>query len=320
VTAVGPFAVHRLAIGPSEGPVVLGGGMALAPGAQRLRLLPRSAEDDTWELATVSVGEPGVSQEEGTARLSCLRPGPTGVLEERGGVRVEGGPAALATSRGRLFQVALLPSGSYRVRRFALPRECDGAVLSPEREDLVRGGHPDGVVPSGWTLVADADRGDLLLGEAFYDGATGSARFLLTWFSGESLDDIARGELPGTTDQFTALALARGRALVVENGRQVHVLEREGERVFTLAHADLSRGSDPLDVSRILAFDGSVAWLALNSRPVGVVALSAGDLSVLARHETPSAVRSIAFTGGRLVMGMNNAVTVAADAPPLQRR
>ncbi|MBZ4419772.1 hypothetical protein [Myxococcus sp. RHSTA-1-4] len=313
VTAVGPFAVHRLALESSDGPAVVGGGMALAPGTQRLRLLPRSGEDDTWELATVSVGEPGVSQESGTARLSCLRPGLTGFLEERGSVRVEGGPAALATARGQLFQVALLSSGSYRVRRFELPHECDGTLLSPAGEDLVRGGHPDGVVPSGWTLAADADRGDLLLGEAFYDGPTASARFMLSWFSGDSIDSVARGELPGTTDQFTALALARDRALVIENGRKVYVLEREGERLVVLAYEDLSRRPEPLDVSRILAFDGSVAWLALNSRPVGVIALSASDLSVLARHETPSSVRSIAFTGGRRVMGMNNAVTVAPD-------
>lgn len=321
VTALGPFAVHRLAIGPSsEGPAVIGGGMALAPGTQRLRLLPRSGEDDTWELATVTVGEPGVSQEAGTARLSCLRPDLDGVLAERGSVRVEGGPAALASARGQLFQVALLPSGSYRVRRFELPRDCDGTPLRPAREDLVRGGHPEGVTPSGWTLAADADRGDLLLGEAFYDVSTGGARFMLSWFSGESIDSVARGELPGTTDQFTALALTRDRALVIENGRQVYVLGREGERIVILAHSDLSRGTDPLDVSRILAFDGSVAWLALSSRPVGVVALSADDLSVLARHETPSAVRSIAFSGGRRVMGMNNAITVVPDAPSPQPR
>ncbi len=320
VTALGPFSVHRLAIEPSDGPVVVSGGMALAPGAQRLRLLPRSGEDDTWELATVTVGEPGVSQEPGTARLSCLRPGLTGFLEERGSVRVEDGPAALATARGRLFQVALLPSGSYRVRRFELPRECDGALLSPEREDLVRGGHPDGVTPSGWTLAADADRGDLLLGEAFYDLSAGGARFMLSWFSGESIDSVARGELPGTTDQFTAMALARDRALVIENGRQVYVLGREGERIVILAHKDLSRSADPFDVSHILAFDGSVAWLALDSPPVGVAALSADDLSMLARHETPSTVRSIAFIGGRWVMGMNNAVTVATEVPSLQPR
>ncbi|MCP3136706.1 hypothetical protein [Pyxidicoccus xibeiensis] len=320
VTALGPFAVHRLTLGPSDGPAVVGGGMALAPGAQRLRLLPRSGEDDTWELATVSVGEPGVSQEAGTARLSCLRPGLTGFLEERGSVRVAGGPAALATARGQLFQVALLSSGEYRVRRFALPRDCDGTLLAPEREDIVRGGHPDGVTPSGWSLVADEERGDLLLGEAFYDVSTGGARFMLSWFSGDSTGSVARGELPGTTDQFTAMALARDRAVVIENGRQVYVLGREGERIAVLAHTDLSRGSAPFDVSRILAFDGSVAWLALNVRPSGVVALSADDLSVLARHETPSAVRSIAFTGGRRVMGMNNAVTVAPETPPLQPR
>ena len=320
VTALGPFAVHRLAIEPVDGPLVIGGGMALAPGVQRLRLLPRSGDDDTWELGTVSVGEPGVSQEAGTARLSCLRPGLTGLLEERGSVRVDGGPAALASARGQLFQVAPLPSGSYRVRRFELPSECDGALLSPAREDVVRGGYPDSVTPSGWTLAADADRGDLLLGEAFYDLSSASSRLMLSWFSGESTGAVARGELPGTTDQFTAMALARDRALVIENGRKVYVLGREGERIVILEHADLSRGAEPLDVSRILAFDGSVAWLALASRPVGVVALSADDLSVLARHETPSAVRSIAFTGGRWVMGMNSAVTVATEAPSLTPR
>ncbi|QSQ21110.1 hypothetical protein JY651_38860 [Pyxidicoccus parkwayensis] len=320
VTAVGPFAVHRLAIEPVDGPIVVGGGMALTPGTQRLRLLPRSGVDDTWELATVSVGEPGVSQEAGTARLSCLRPGLTGLLEERGSLRVEGGPAALASSRGQLVQVARLSSGSYRVRHFTLPRECDGTLLSPEREDIVRGGHPDSVTPSGWALTADADRGDLLQGETFYDLASGTSRLMFSWFPGDSSGTVARGELLGTTDQFTAMALARDRALVIENGHKVYLLGHEGERIAVLEHADLSQGSDPLDVSRILAFDGSVAWLALSSRPVGVIALAVDDMSVLARHETPSAVRSIAFAGGRLVMGMNNAVTVTTEVPSLQAR
>jgi hypothetical protein len=131
---------------------------------------------------------------------------------------------------------------------------------------------------------------------------------------------MATGTLSATTDQFTALALAKGRALVIENRRQVYVLKREGGRIVTEAHVDLSQSSSPAEVNRVLSFDGAVAYLALSSLPLGVLALRADDLRVLARYPTPSPVRSLTFAEEWLVLGMNEALTVASPvcaSPPV---
>jgi hypothetical protein len=259
----------------------------------------------------------GVVQEAGTAVLSCLRQQAQGTLTPAGEVRLEGGPAALASVRGQLLQVAPMEGHDWRVRRFTVPADCPGTPLVPEQEARLRGAVVEGVARSGWTIAADTERPELLLGEAYYQGPSTPSRLILTWLSGEALDTVASGELSGSSGQFTALALARERALVIENRRQVYVLERDGERLRILAHVDLTASERPLEVSRILAFDGEVAWLGVSSRPLGVVALRASDLARVARHETPGLVRSLAFTGGRLVLGMNNGLvlTEPVDVP-----
>lgn len=309
--AAGPFETHRVDVTTPQTPVLSGGGTVLSPNTQRLRLVSSPSARDTVELMTVPTFQANVHQEEGTARLSCLRPGAGGLLEEQGQVRVEGGPGALATQGGRLFQVVPQQELSYRVRQFTVPASCTGAVLTPAIERVVQVSSSGGSAPTGWAFAVDAERSELLLGEVHYADASKPARMPLAWFTWPGTGSSARGELTGTTDQFTALALAKGRALVIENRQQVHLLEREGTRINVRAHVDLSQGASPVEVSQILSFDGKVAYLALSSRPTGVLVLRADDLSELARYETAGPVRSVAFSNGRLILGMSSALTVA---------
>ncbi|AEI67496.1 hypothetical protein [Corallococcus macrosporus] len=287
-------------------------GLLLAVGPFGLRLLPSPTREAAWELVTLPAAAPSVVQEEGTALVSCLRPGFTGALELAGTARLPGGPAALASARGALLQVAALPGDAWRVRAFQVPSGCPDAALVPAREWVLRGVASGEDTRSGWAIAADAERPELLLGEVFYQPSTGTARLGLTWFAGASLAEAARAELVGTTSQFTALALARERAVVIENRRQLYVLEREGEAIRTRRSVDLSTLHPPLEVSALLAFDGEVAWLAVSSQPVGVVALRVEDLALLARVDTPGMVRSLAFADGRWILGMNAALSSAA--------
>ncbi|ATB48272.1 hypothetical protein [Corallococcus macrosporus] len=312
VTALGPFGAHRVRVPMGQGPVLVEGGQALPPGTQRLRLLPSPTREAAWELVTLPAAAPSVVQEEGTALVSCLRPGFTGALELAGTARLPGGPAALASARGALLQVAALPGDAWRVRAFQVPSDCPDAALVPAREWVLRGVASGEDTRSGWAIAADAERPELLLGEVFYRPSTGTARLGLTWFAGASLAEAARAELVGTTSQFTALALARERAVVIENRRQLYVLERAGEAIRTRRSVDLSTLHPPLEVSALLAFDGEVAWLAVSSQPVGVVALRVEDLALLARVDTPGTVRSLAFADGRWILGMNAALSSAA--------
>ena len=310
--AVGPFESHRVDLSDPEHPLLTTGGMLLPADTRRLRLAPPVSGPGPLELLTVPARGSNVHQEEGTAVLSCLRPGAGALLEPAGQVGLPAGPAALASAKGQLFQFALTSQGGFRLRRFTLPAACTGAVLAPaaERTFTLDGGAGR---RTDWGFAVDGERSEVLLGEVRYEDFTKPARLSLHWSSWTG-PEAATGTLSGTTDQFTALALAKGLALVIENGRQVHLLERQGTRIVTRKHVDLSQLPDPLDVRRILAFDGAVAYLALAVAPFGVVALDMDDLTVLARYPTPSAVRSLAFSGEWLVLGMNDALTVAAPA------
>ncbi|MBZ4419775.1 hypothetical protein [Myxococcus sp. RHSTA-1-4] len=312
IQAVGPFESHRVDVSAPEQPVLVTGGMLLPADTRRLRLAPPVSGQGPLELVTLPARGSNVHQEDGTAVLSCLRPGAGALLEPAGHVSVAGGPAALASSEGQLFQVSPASQGGYRLRRFTLPATCTGAVLSPatERTFTLEGGAG---TRTDWAFAVDGERSEVLLGEVRFEDPAKPARLSLRWSSWTG-EDAATGVLSGTTDQFTAIALAKGLALVIENGRQVHLLERQGTRIVTRKHVDLSQLPTPLDVRRILAFDGTVAYLALATAPFGVIALGADDLSVLARYPTPSAVRSLVFSGEWLVLGMNDALTVATPA------
>ncbi|QSQ28628.1 hypothetical protein JY651_38875 [Pyxidicoccus parkwayensis] len=307
--AVGPFESHRVDLTNPEQPTLATGGMLLPADTRRLRLAPSVSGQGPLELVTVPVSGSHVHQEDGTAVLSCLRPGAGALLEPAGQVSVAGGPAALMSTNGQLFQMAATSQGAYRLRRFTLPTTCTGAVLAPADEKLLTLDGGSGT-RTDWAFAVDGERSEVLLGEVRFGTPGDPSRLSLRWSSWTG-GDAATGVLSGTTDQFTALALAKGRALVIENGRQVYLLERQGTQVVTRKHVDLSQLPAPLDVRRILAFDGTVAYLALASSPFGVVALRADDLSVLARYTTPTAVRSLVVSGEWLVFGMNDALTVA---------
>ncbi|NMO19987.1 hypothetical protein HPC49_20710 [Pyxidicoccus fallax] len=312
VLAMGPFESHRVDVSNPEQPALTTGGMVLPPETRRLRLAPSASGSGALELVTLPARGSNVHQEDGTAVLSCLRPGAGVLLEPAGQVSLAGGPAALAFAQGQLFQVSPASQGGYRLRRFVPPSTCTGAVLAPasERTFALDGGAG---TRTDWAFAVDGERSEVLLGEVRFEDPAKPARLSLRWSSWTG-EDAATGVLSGTTDRFTALALARGRALVIENGRQVHLLERQGMRLVTRKHVDLSQLPAPLDVRSILAFDGDVAYLALATSPFGVVALGGDDLAVLARYTTPSAVRSLAFSGEWLVLGMNDALTVATPA------
>ncbi|WP_267146672.1 hypothetical protein [Pyxidicoccus xibeiensis] len=306
--AVGPFESHRVDLSNPDQPTLAAGGVLLPADTRRLRLAPPGSGPGPLELVTVPASGPNVHQEEGTAVLSCLRPGDGGLLEAAGHVSVTGGPAALASSKGQLFQVAPTSQG-YRLRRFTLPGTCAGAVLAPASERTATPEAGAGT-RTGWAFAVDGEHEEVLLGEVRFEDPAKPSRLSLHWSSWTGAG-AATGTLSGTTDQFTAVALAKGLALVIENGRQLHLLERQGTRIVTRKHVDLSLLPTPLDVRHILAFDGAVAYLALAAPPFGVVALGTDDLSVLARYPTPSAVRSLASSGEWLVLGMNDALTVA---------
>ncbi len=309
VQAVGPFESHRVDLSNPEQPLLAAGGMLLPADTRRLRLAPPVSGPGPLELVTVPTSGSNVHQEEGTAVLSCLRSGAGALLETAGHVSVVGGPAALASAEGQLFQMSPTSQGGYWLRRFTLPATCTGAVLVPaaERTFTLDGGAG---TRTDWAFAVDGKRSEVLMGEVRFEEPAKPSRLALHWSSWTG-GDVATGVLSGTTDRFTALALAKGLALIIENGRQVHLLERQGTRIVTRKHVDLSQLPVPLDVRSILAFDGAVAYLALAAPPFGVIALGTGDLSVLARYPTPSDVRSLVFSGEWLVLGMNDALTVA---------
>ncbi|WP_437518514.1 hypothetical protein [Sorangium sp. So ce1099] len=308
VLAVGPFGAHSVDLGDPMAPVLTEGGMVFPPDTQRLRLAPAPSGSGALELLTLPTSESYVHQEDGTAVLSCLRPGEGGLLEPSGQLRVEGGPAALASAPGQLFQAALANDGATRLRRFALPKSCAGELLRPASEQVIA---PDGSSEQliGQTLAVDGERSEVLLGKTYYEGA--ASRISLAWFSWTGADSMATATLSGTTE-LTAMALAGDRGLAVENGRNVYVLRRDGEDIVVHVHVDLSQASSPIEVSRILSFDGSVAWLAISSPFVGALALEADDGAELVRYPTPSPVRSVALAGERLVLAMNEAITIVA--------
>ncbi|ATB48274.1 hypothetical protein [Corallococcus macrosporus] len=307
--AVGPFGSHRVGLSAAA-PTLLAGGQGLPPDTQRLRLAP--GRGGALALVTVPASRANVRQEEGAAPLSCLAPGPDGLLQPAGQVHLPGGPAALVSTPGQLFQLSPVDD-SLRLRRFALPESCEGAALTPASERLFE---PD---PSGartrkdWGLAVEVASGEALVGEAHVDGA--DMHLSLAWGRWDGAAEVATGTLPATTDAITALALARGRALVLENRRMLHVLARAGTRLVTERSVDLSRLAVPLDVTRILAFDGDVAWLATNLPTFGAVAVrvDAPDLPV-ARHDTPAPVRTLDVVGEHLLLGMNEALSSVAPA------
>lgn len=321
--ATGPFGAHRVDLRDPSAPGVLSGGTTLPADTQRLRLAPVRPGASTRELVTLPAYGANVHQEAGTAVLSCLRTtpgGPGGLLEPEGQVRLAGGPAVLASAKGQLLQAAPITGGGFTLRRFALDGACTGQALAPAAEQTLSVDPASSETRKGYALALDGERSELLLGEMHYLAPDKPARIPLLWRSWTGEGTAATGELAGSTDQFTALALAKGRGLVIENGREVYMLEREGTRIVTRAHVNLTERTGPVDVSRILAFDGAVAYLAISTVPAGVLALRADDLSELARYPTPAPVRSVAFTDGWLVFGMNEALTVASPvcpAPPV---
>ncbi|NOK18900.1 hypothetical protein [Corallococcus carmarthensis] len=314
--AVGPFGSHRVSVDDPAAPAVLSGGTTLAADTQRLRIAPARPGSATRDLVTLPAAGANVHQEAGTAVMSCLRSSVDGLLEPDGQVRLAGGPAVLASAKGQLFQAAPIPSGGFKLRRFALDVACAGQDLAPASEQTVTVDPAPPDTRKGHALAVDGDRSELLLGEMHYVSPDKPARMPLLWRSWSGEGGVATGELTGSTDQFTAMALAGGRGLVIENGREVYLLERAGTRIETRAHVNLAERSAPVDVSRILAFDGAVAYLAISTVPSGVLALRADDLSEIGRYPTPAPVRSLTFAGSRLVLGMNEALTVAAPACP----
>jgi hypothetical protein len=311
VLALGPFGTHRVDLSEPRQPTLSAGALDLPPDTRRLRLAPARSASGPLELLTLAANRANVQQEDGTAVLSCLRPGAGGLMEPAGVLRVNGGPAALASTRGQLFQVAATLAGPLRLRRFPLPTTCTGGVLGAASERLFALGAAS--TRKGLGFALDAERAEALLGELHLEGTTFRAR--LAWGAWEGTGPVATGTLPATTDQFTALALAGGRGLVIENRRQLHVLRRDGDRIVTESSIDLMQQPQPVEVSRLLAFDGQVAWLALASPTFGALALRVDTPGqVLASYETPAPVRSIDFAGERLVLGMNEALTVAAPA------
>ncbi|MGE6761380.1 hypothetical protein ACQKGO_25405 [Corallococcus interemptor] len=314
--AVGPFGSHRVSVEDPQAPAVLSGGTALPADTQRLRLAPARPGVATRELVTLPALGANVHQEAGKAVLSCLRTGANGLLEPDGQVRIPNGPAVLASAKGQLFQAAPITGGGFTLRRFALDAACTGQELTPASEETVTVDPSSPETRKGSALAVDGTRSELLLGEMRYVSPEKPARIPLLWRSWSGEGGAATGELSGSTDQFTAMALAGGRALVIENGREVYLLEREGTRINVRAHVNLAERASPVDVSRILAFDGVVAYLAISTVPSGVLALRAEDLSELGRYPTPAPVRSLTFAGPRLVLGMNEALTVAAPVCP----
>ncbi|WP_375760968.1 hypothetical protein [Corallococcus exercitus] len=314
--AVGPFGSHRVSVSDPAAPTVVSGGATLPADTQRLRLAPARPGAATRDLVTLPAAGANVHQEAGTAVLSCLRASADGLLEPEGQVRLAGGPAVLASTKGQLFQAAPIAGGGFTVRRFAMDGACSGQTLAPAFEQTVTVDPASSETRKGYALAVDGARSELLLGEMHYVSPDKPSRIPLLWRSWSGEGEAATGELSGSTDQFTAMALAGGRGLVIENGREVYLLEREGTRIVTRAHINLAERTGPVDVSRILAFDGAVAYLAISTVPSGVLALRADDLSEVGRYPTPAPVRSLTVTGSRLVLGMNEALMVAAPACP----
>lgn len=316
VLAVGPFGSHRVDPRAPDGPALLSGGTTLPANTQRLRVAPARPGAHVRELITLPAAGANVHQEAGTAVVSCLRTSADGLLEPDGQVRVAGGPAVLTSAKGQLFQAAPITGGGFTLRRFSLDMACAGQVLAPASEQVVTVEPASSQTRKGYALAVDEARAELLLGEMHYVSPDKPSRIPLLWRSWADGAGAATGELSGSTDQFTAMALAAGRALVIENGREVYLLERDGTRIVTRAHVSLAERAAPVDVSRILAFDGAVAYLAISTVPAGVLALRADDLSELGRYPTPSPVRSLAFSDPWLILGMNEAMTVATPTCP----
>ncbi|WP_437950640.1 hypothetical protein WME98_07330 [Sorangium sp. So ce296] len=308
VLAVGPFGVHSVDLGDPMAPVLTAGGTVFPPDMQRLRLAPAPSEAGALDLVTLPSSEANVHQEGGTAVLSCLGPGEGGLLAPSGQLRIEGGPAVLASAPGQLFQAAPIDGGALRLRRFALPARCAGELLGPASEQIIAP-QVSSAPRVAQALAVDGERAEVLLGQLYYEDLV--AEISLLWFSWTGAGPMATGTLSGTGD-LTAVALAGDRALVIENRQHVYVLRRDGEDIVVHNHVDLSQAPSPMQASRILSFDGTVAWLAIVSPSAGALALLADDGTELARYPTPSPVRSLALAGERLVLGMNEAITIAA--------
>lgn len=307
--AAGPFGIHQLTVADPLAPVLTGAGLHLPATTNRLRLAPMRSENSLLELVTLPMGTtPHVHQEAGTAIFSCLRPGPQG-FSEQGTLRVEGGPAALASAPGKLFQAVSQGAGKYGLKTFSLPDECSGVALPASTARSVQVG-PERVEPRAeWTFAVNAEGTEALMSSVRDEGT--SQKMALAWLGGPGMNTVARGELPQTTGHF--LALAGQRALVVENRTKVYVLRRDGTRIITDAQVDLSQRTSPVQVSHNLHFDGKMIYLGISSPSTGVLVLRASDLSEHARYESPGPVRSVALAGAQLVLGMNNALSVGTS-------
>jgi hypothetical protein len=308
--ALGPFSLHRARLDDGA-PTLPGGGQDLPASTSRLRLVRR---DQGWQLVAPTLGRPNVLQEPGPARLGCLVPAGDS-LEPAGTVTVPAGDAGssslLAVAGDRLFQLSRPTASSYRLRRFPLPRRCEGQPLIADVDHPVEIGVAAGT-RIGWSLAV-APAGDaLLLVETVAAPPPGPISLHLAWLAGDDLAVVARGKLGATTADPSALAITGvDRALLVENGRLVHQLAVAGGAVTATTTDVADRG---LAIASVLAVTGDIAYVGTVSRPLGVLALRLSDLAALGHCATPTPPRSIAFAGPDVVVGMANALGVCRGA------
>ncbi len=324
VLALGPFESHVIDMQQLS---ASRGGMLHSVDTRRLRLAPSAAASGKLHLVTIPLRSttPNVYQQGDTAVFSCLRPSADGNLEPQGELRIAGGldmpeqstPAALATSQGQLFQVSPTASGDFRIRRFELPNDCSGGTLAPADERTLKVGPAATGLRNGWGFAVDQERLAWLIGEVRTQASQAPSKALLHW---SSSDDALRATFAiDDAIEISGLALAGDKALMVERGRYVYLLQRSGPSVSLVKRVDLSAFALPLEARRLLWFDGAIAYLSVVYREngkvlFGVVALSADDLSERFLYPTPKEARSLGTSAGRLFFGMNDAVTVATPA------
>lgn len=303
--SVAPLGAHSLALASS--PPEIAGTTPLGPETDRLRIAATQSGESM--LVTLPLrGRSNVRTHEPVTRITCLDAA-GGALTSIGTRALDGGPSTLASIPGVLYQMPEAEDGRYVIRRFALDAPCNGTTMTPSGELTIDLGAP-ATAPSGWALAVDSVTGDVLAADMIYDTSTATTRIRLGWWDART-GRVAAGEVVGTTSQLEALVIHHGRAILLENGRALRRIERDGDVVVPRVHVALDMLTPSAVATRVLAFDGSVVYLSLMGAPYGVLAVRAEDLAVLARYEAPSPIDSVAFFPDAFVMAAANVIRVA---------